>query len=198
MSLQGWFLRPRRPDSETPQIHDRSALAPPLQARTSLGLPLPAVEETGARQTYPSPRAPSFAPHLHAEANPAVPAHLDRERRSSAVITLPGPALTSAHAIRRERPTRRGDSQAGGERPGEGALSWVEGSAAPPKRHCPPLGQLRAEGSTTDLRSNILEGGAFLRREWGKLSPLIGVSFLMDGPTDQRELALGTNQLRTP
>ena len=59
---------------------------------------------------------------------------------------VPGPALTSPHDIRSERPTRREDSRARGDRPGEGEPSCVGVSAAPPRRHCPSLGQFGAEG----------------------------------------------------
>lgn len=94
--------------------------------------------------------------------------YLDCDCSSSAVTTLPGPALTSPHDIRSERPTRREDSRARGDRPGEGEPSWVGVSAAPPRRHCPSLGQFGAEGAAPGLQSNILEGGAFsLRWEGG-------------------------------
>lgn len=144
----------------------RSELAPPLQARTSPDLLLTvAGERKSAGRTYHSLQAPSPATRLHHEVNPEVPAHLDRDCGFSAVTSLPGPALTSPHDIRSDKPTRRGDSRVRGERPGEGEPSWVEVSAAPPRRHCPPQSQLRAEGAAPDCLSNILKGGAFRGRE---------------------------------
>ena len=100
------------------------------------------------------------------------------------MTALPGPALTSAHDVRSERPTRREGSRARGDRPGEGEPSCGGVSAAPPRRSCPSPGQFGAEGAAPGRPSNILEGGAFSLRwegEVGSISPLIGVSLLMDG-----------------
>lgn len=101
----------------------RSDLAPPLQARTSLNLLLWRVNRGKGRRTFPSPRVSNPAPCPHPQVNLEIPAHLDRDCSSSAVTTLPGPALTSPHDIRSEKPTRRGESRERGERPGEGKPS---------------------------------------------------------------------------
>ena len=57
-------------------------------------------------------------------------------------------------------------------------------SAAETTQPCPSPGQLGAEGAAPGRPSNILEGGVFSLRwegEVGSISPLIGVSLLMDG-----------------